>query len=402
MVQMNTVDVEQEARKVLKGLGFKEAQFDEPFNSLSGGWRMRCMLAGVLIQSADVMILDEPTNFLDILGVIWLETYLVQSKEEAERTVILVSHDRAFLDNVCEEIVIIKDKSLKYFKGNISEYEDDLRSQRLYWGRMKEAQDRQIAHMEASIRDNIRQGKKTGDDKKLRMAKSRQKKVDDRMGVQVSATGGRFKLSRDRVGWHDSMRAEIEVPQEDKGVSLPIPHADDLRFPGPLISMESLTFQYQSHGTPVLKGVDLVIHMGDRVGIMGLNGCGKSTLLRVLVGSMDSSQAKVSRHPRLRLGYYSQHSVEELHEVGRSDPRLTALALILRDAEGSLDEGEVRGLLGSLGLPGRTASDVPVSQLSGGQLVRCISILAHPEPWRPCLQKSKPLTMRKLGPPCSC
>lgn len=111
---------------------------------------MRCMLAGVLIQSADIMILDEPTNFLDILGVIWLEKYLVQSREETDKTVILVSRDREFLDNVCEEIVIIKDQSLKYFKGNLSEYEDDLRSQRLYWGRMEEAQDRQIAHMEAS------------------------------------------------------------------------------------------------------------------------------------------------------------------------------------------------------------------------------------------------------------
>ena len=368
---MSIVDVEKEARKVLTGLGFKEAQFDAPFDSLSGGWRMRCMLAGVLIQSADIMILDEPTNFLDILGVIWLEKYLVRPREETDKTVILVSHDREFLDNVCEEIVIIKDQSLKYFKGNISEYEEDLRSQRLYWGRMKEAQDRQIAHMEASIRDNIKQGKKTGDDKKLRMAKSRQKKVDDRMGVEVSATGGRFKLSRDRVGWHDSMRAVIEVPQEEKGVLLAIPDADDLRFPGPLVSIESLTFQYESQATPVLKGVDLVIHMGDRVGIMGLNGCGKSTLLRLLVGSLDSPQGKVTSHPRLKLGYYSQHSVEELHQIGRTNPRLTALSLILLDTEGSLDEGEARGMLGSLGLPGRTASDVPVSQLSGGQLVRC-------------------------------
>ncbi|KAL1957473.1 hypothetical protein VTO42DRAFT_5936 [Malbranchea cinnamomea] len=367
---MNVVDVEQEARKVLKGLGFRETQFDEPFESLSGGWRMRCMLAGVLIQTADIMILDEPTNFLDLLGVIWLETYLTQSVNETGKTVVLVSHDRSFLNNVCEEIVILKDQSLKYFKGNISAYEEDLRAQRLYWGRMKEAQERQIAHMEASIRENIKQGKKTGDDNKLRMAKSRQKKVDERMGVQVSARGGRFKLSRDRIGWHDSLRAEIEVPQEEKGVSVVIPDASDLRFPGPLISMESLTFKYKLRAAPVLNDVELVIHMGDRVGIMGLNGCGKTTLLRVLVGSLEPPQGKVSRHPRLKLGYYSQHSVEELHETGRSAPGLTALALMLRETEGNLDEGEVRGLLGSLGLPGRTASDIPVTQLSGGQLVR--------------------------------
>ncbi|KAM5436298.1 hypothetical protein MferCBS31731_005991 [Microsporum ferrugineum] len=367
---INIVDLDQEARKILLGLGFKETDLDRPFLSLSGGWRMRCMLAGALIQSADIMILDEPTNFLDMLGVIWLETYLTRMKETSDKTVMVVSHDREFLNNICDEIIILKDKTLTYFKGNISAYEQDQESQKLYWGRMKEAQERQIAHMENSIKTNTKIGKKTGDDNKLRMAKSRQKKLDDRMGVQVSATGGRFKLSRDRVGWHDSMRAEIEVPADEKGVSIHIPDAPDLRFPGPLLSLEDVTFQYQRGGPVVLKSIDLVMHMGDRVGILGLNGCGKSTLLKLLVGSNEPTQGKISRHPRLKLGYYSQHSVEELQELGRSSPTETGLSLLCRETEGVLDEGEVRGMLSSLGLPGRTASDVPVCQLSGGQLVR--------------------------------
>ncbi|KAM5435426.1 hypothetical protein McanCB56680_004584 [Microsporum canis] len=367
---INIVDLDQEARKILLGLGFKETDLDRPFLSLSGGWRMRCMLAGALIQSADIMILDEPTNFLDMLGVIWLETYLTRMKETSDKTVMVVSHDREFLNNICDEIIILKDKTLTYFKGNISAYEQDQESQKLYWGRMKEAQERQIAHMENTIKTNTKIGKKTGDDNKLRMAKSRQKKLDDRMGVQVSATGGRFKLSRDRVGWHDSMRAEIEVPADEKGVSIHIPDAPDLRFPGPLLSLEDVTFQYQRGGPVVLKSIDLVMHMGDRVGILGLNGCGKSTLLKLLVGSNEPTQGKISRHPRLKLGYYSQHSVEELQELGRSSPTETGLSLLCRETEGVLDEGEVRGMLSSLGLPGRTASDVPVCQLSGGQLVR--------------------------------
>ncbi|EFE30966.1 uncharacterized protein ARB_02160 [Trichophyton benhamiae CBS 112371] len=367
---MNVVDLDQEARKVLLGLGFKDTDFDRPFLSLSGGWRMRCMLAGALIQSADIMILDEPTNFLDMLGVIWLETYLSRMQENSDKTVVVVSHDRAFLNNICEELIILRDKTLTYFKGNVSAYEQDRESQKLYWGRMKEAQERQTAHIENTIKNNMKIGKKTGDDNKLRMAKSRQKKLDDRMGVQVSATGGRFKLSRDRVGWHDSMRAEIEVPADEKGVSIDLPEAPDLRFPGPLLSLEGVTFQYKHSGPVVLNSIDLVMHMGDRVGILGLNGCGKSTLLKILVGTNEPTQGKLSRHPRLKLGYYSQHSVEELQELGRSSPTETGLSLLCRETEGVLDEGEVRGMLSSLGLPGRTASDVPVCQLSGGQLVR--------------------------------
>ncbi|DAA74158.1 TPA_exp: Uncharacterized protein A8136_3656 [Trichophyton benhamiae CBS 112371] len=350
---MNVVDLDQEARKVLLGLGFKDTDFDRPFLSLSGGWRMRCMLAGALIQSADIMILDEPTNFLDMLGVIWLETYLSRMQENSDKTVVVVSHDRAFLNNICEELIILRDKTLTYFKGNVSAYEQDRESQKLYWGRMKEAQERQTAHIENTIKNNMKIGKKTGDDNKLRMAKSRQKKLDDRMGVQVSATGGRFKLSRDRVGWHDSMRAEIEVPADEKGVSIDLPEAPDLRFPGPLLSLEGVTFQYKHSGPVVLNSIDLVMHMGDRV-----------------VGTNEPTQGKLSRHPRLKLGYYSQHSVEELQELGRSSPTETGLSLLCRETEGVLDEGEVRGMLSSLGLPGRTASDVPVCQLSGGQLVR--------------------------------
>ncbi|KAI1919877.1 hypothetical protein LOZ65_004269 [Ophidiomyces ophidiicola] len=366
---MNIVDRDKEARKILLGLGFKETSFDQPFNSLSGGWRMRCMLAGVLIQSADILILDEPTNFLDLLGVIWLETYLKRMREDSEKTVVVVSHDRDFLNAVCEEIVILKDHSLTYFKGNISAYEKDLDAQKLYWGRMKEAQDRQIEHMKSTIRENIKLGKKTGDDNKLRMAKSRQKKMEERTGVEVSATGGRFKLSRDRVGWHDSLRAEIEVPADEKGATLEIPDAPDLRFPGALLSLERATFQYKGGRAPVLNGIDLVMHMGDRVGIMGLNGSGKTTLLNILTRVAEPTQGKVSHHSRLRLGYYSQHAVDDLQSLGRSKPELTALSLVMQEAE-ELDEGDTRALLSSLGLAGRVVSDVQVAQLSGGQLVR--------------------------------
>lgn len=366
---MKLVDIEAQARTILTGLGFKEDSHNRPIKTLSGGWRMRCMLACVLIQTPEVMILDEPTNFLDLLGVVWLQTYLQQMRTTSPTTVVLVSHDRDFINAVCEELVILRDQKFEYFRGNLAQFEEDFEAQKLYWGRMKEAQEKQVAHMEASIRENTKIGKKTNDDNKLRMAKSRQKKIDDRTGIQVNARGGRFKLNRDLAGYHTTHRAEIEVPQDEKGASMMLPDAGELRFPGPLVSLEDIVFKYESGGPSVLNGMDFVMHMGDRVGLMGLNGSGKSTLVRVLTGASPPTKGKVTTHARLKLGYYAQHTIDELYEQGQAEPELTALGLMSRIVD-ELDEGEIRGLLSAMGLQGRVVSDVPIQRLSGGQLVR--------------------------------
>ncbi|GAD95027.1 hypothetical protein PVAR5_3663 [Paecilomyces variotii No. 5] len=368
--ETNISDKKRQARQILRGLGFKEDALAKKVSTLSGGWRMRCMLASVLTQESDILILDEPTNFLDLLGVVWLEKFLRHLQEESKTTVLLVSHDRDFLNFVCEETVILRDQKLEYFRGNVAAYERDFEEKKLYWGRMKEAQERQIARMETNIRDNIKIGKKTNDDNKLRQAKSRQKRVDDRMGVQVNQNGGRFKRSRDLAGYHFKSREDIEVPTDEKGVVLTLPDAADLRFPGPLLSLEGVIFKYPNSSGSVLNSVSLVIHMGDRVGIMGLNGSGKTTLLRILTGGLIPSAGKTSSHPRLKTGYYGQHSVEELQEFGRNEPSLTAISFMMGETQGTLDEGAVRGLLSSLGLYGHIASDVPVAKLSGGQLAR--------------------------------
>jgi ATPase subunit of ABC transporter with duplicated ATPase domains len=202
------------------------------------------------------------------------------------------------------------------------------------------------------------------------MAKSRQKKIDDRMGVQVNANGGRFKLNRDLVGWHENKRAEIEVPQDEKGILIHLPDAPALRFPGPLISLENVSFRYKRTTPVVLNDVSLSIHLGDRLVIIGLNGCFKSTLLQLLTGQREPGSAgKITRHPRLKIGYYAQNSVGDLQKEGYADPALTALSAMMREVDGQRNEGELRALLASLGLPGRIASDVPVFRLSGGQLV---------------------------------
>lgn len=206
----------------------------------------------------------------------------------------------------------------------------------------------------------------------------RQKKLDDRWGVETSAKGGRFKLNRDLVGYHFSSRAEVEIPQDERPPLISLPEPPHLRFPGPLISAEAVTFRYCKGGKKptasspaVLQDINLTVGMGDRIGVLGLNGAGKSTLIKLLVGEERPTGGTMTTHPRLKLGYYSQQAVEQLQQLGRSEPELTSLALLTREVEGDLDEGEIRGMLGSLGLPGRLASDVPIRKLSGGQLVRC-------------------------------
>lgn len=364
-------EIESQAKKVLTGLGFSDALMEKPISSLSGGWHMRAALATALVQETDILILDEPTNFLDLLGIMWLQRYL-QSLEESDRapTLILVSHDRDFI-SLCTDLLILKDKQLTYFHGDLPTYEASQSERKQWLTKMKDAQDKQKAHIEKSIAANIKAGKANDDTNKLRQAKSRQKKLDDRWGLQVSAKGGRFKLNRDLVGYHLTAREEIDIPPEDRPVVVYLPEPPDLRFPGALISLEKVAFRYSAKTPLVVQDVTLSVGMGDRIGVLGLNGAGKSTLIKLLVGETQPTSGNVTTHPRLKLGYYSQHAVDVLQALGRSEPTLTALTLLTREVDGELTEGDLRGLLGQLGLPGRIASDVPISKLSGGQVVRC-------------------------------
>ncbi|KAM0150538.1 hypothetical protein ACHAQE_008446 [Botrytis cinerea] len=374
-------DIESKARIILSGLGFPKANLDKPVNTLSGGWKMRTNLASILLQPTDILILDEPTNFLDLLGIIWLQKYLETLKESTPTppTIVIVSHDRDFITATSQELIILRSQALTYFRGSLSTYESTIREKTLYLTRMRDAQEKQKSHIQQTIQQNIKQGKATGDENKLRQAKSRQKKLDNRMGMEVSAKGTRFKLNRDLAGYHLTAREEIEIPPEERGISMMIPLAPDLRFPGPLLSLENISFRYPSSGssksnTPpapfVLENVNLTIHMGDRIGIVGLNGAGKSTLLSLLTETAKPTKGTLTKHPRLRLAYYSQNSVEDLQVLSHSTPELTALSLLTSDIAGVLSEQEIRGILNGLGLQGRIVSDVPISKLSGGQLVR--------------------------------
>jgi ATP-binding cassette subfamily F protein 3 len=371
---MDAAGAEAKARIVLLGLGFKDDRIDKPLSELSGGWRTRCDLACALTQYADVLLLDEPTNFLDLPSVIWLQDYIRNLKGT---TVLITTHDRDFGDAVAEELILLRNQTLETFRGNLSLYERERWKKSRWLTKMKEAQDKQKKHMEKTIAGNIKAAKDKGDDKKLKQAASRKKKLDERMGVQVGLKGGRFKLSRDLGGYHLSKRAEIDIPDFDTPARLTFPkQPPELRFPGALVSLEKVSFAYPGREkTPVLTDIDLTIHPGARVGLAGLNGSGKTTLVSLITGAGDSqglvpSSGTITRHARVRIGRFSQQSVEDISAMASSQPQLTALRYIMETAGVDMLEKDTRSLLAGLGLHGQTVSVVPLSLLSGGQKVR--------------------------------
>ncbi|KAJ4349668.1 uncharacterized protein N0V89_008285 [Didymosphaeria variabile] len=373
---MDASQAEVKARQVLLGLGFKDEKIDKPVSELSGGWKTRCDLACALCQYADVLLLDEPTNFLDLPSIIWLQDYI---RNLRDTTVLVTTHDREFGDAVAEELILLRHQQLEKFRGNLSLYERERYKKARYLTKMKDAQDKQKKHMEKTVTNNIKAAREKGDDKKLKQAASRKKKLDERMGIEVGLRGGRFKRNRDLGGYHLSSRAEIDVPDFDPPVRMAFPRQPpDLRFPGSLVSLEKVSFAYPGgKKVPILNDINLTIHPGQRVGIAGLNGSGKTTLISVIVGTNEGAiggltpiSGTITRHARANISRFSQQSVEEITAIAGTKPQLTALAHLREHNGVEMDEKEARQLLGSLGLQGQPASDVPLALLSGGQKVR--------------------------------
>jgi ATPase subunit of ABC transporter with duplicated ATPase domains len=377
---MDAGSAEGRARTVLLGLGFKPDMIDGSVLKLSGGWRTRCELACALCQQCDVLLLDEPTNFLDLPSIIWLQDYIADAPALEKTTVVVVSHDRDFSDALSSELLLMRDKKIERFRGTLSLYESEKLKKIAHLTTMKDAVDKQRKHMEQSVQNNIRAAKRTGDDKKLKQAASRQKRIDDRTGLTVSAKGGRWKLNRDAGAYGLSKRSQVEIPdfEPPPRIAFPLEPAD-LRFPGALVSLEHVSVTWSSSprtAPPTLSDVSLTIHPGQRLGLCGLNGSGKSTLVHAIAGTSGVRVAggAVARHPRLQIARFSQHAVDELGDLGRADASLTALAH-LRAATahvdgGGLSEQDARGVLGSLGLAGAPAASTPLGALSGGQRVR--------------------------------
>jgi ATP-binding cassette, subfamily F, member 3 len=318
---------ESRAARLLHGLGFAPGDERRPVNSYSGGWRMRLALARTLMCRSDLLLLDEPTNHLDLDAVIWLEGWL----KAYRGTLILISHDRDFLDAVVSHTLHLERERLTLYAGNYSAFERQ-RAERLAQQQSAyERQQREVAHIHKFV-ERFR-AKAT----KARQAQSRLKALE---------------------------RMELIAPAH---VDSPFHFgfAPALHLPNPLLRLEAVAAGYADR--PILAGVNLSLNPGDRIGLLGRNGAGKSTLIKVLAGDLLPSGGCRQTAQDLRIGYFAQHQLDQLR---RDDSPLQHLQRL----DPKATEQSVRDYLGGFGFAGERALG-PVAPLSGGEKARLVLAL---------------------------
>ncbi|KAJ1732593.1 ATP-binding cassette, regulator of translational elongation [Coemansia biformis] len=314
---------EAKAGAILSGLGFNAADFARPTKSFSGGWRMRLSLARALFCQPDLLLLDEPTNMLDIPAVVWLERYLSKWKS----TLLVVSHDREFLDEVATDIVHQHSEQLDQYRGNFKSFWSTREERRKNQLREYESQMQYRAHLQDFID---------------RWRYNANRAAQAQMKIKILE-----KLP------------ELEKPEDEKVVTFTFPNPEKVS--PPVLYMTDVTFGY-SPEKKILEHVNIDMQMDTRVAIVGPNGAGKTTLLKLLIGKLDPTGGMVHRHGRLRIAYFSQHHVDQL------DVSLTAVGHLKSMYPGNTDE-EYRRHLGAFGISGMTGLQ-EISTLSGGQKSR--------------------------------
>jgi ATP-binding cassette subfamily F protein 3 len=332
--EIHADEAEANAAKILVGLGFDSDMQKRPTKEFSGGWRMRLSLARALFCNPDVLLLDEPTNMLDVRTVIWLENYLIKW----DKTVLVVSHDRQFLDNVTTDIIHLVSQTLTAYPGNYESFQHT-RSERLKnQARMREAQEAQRAHIQSFV-DKFRYNAK-----RASLVQSRLKKLE-KMDV-------------------------IPEVLEDPTLFFTFPQCTALR--PPIIQVQDVEFGYSPEKI-LFRDVNFSIDQESRIALVGANGMGKSTLLNLIAGDIEASKGFLFRHGRLKLARFSQHHVDTL------DLEATCVEFIAKSFPGK-DIQAYRAHLGRYGITGEMANQ-KIETLSGGQKSRVVfAYMAMQEP----------------------
>jgi len=312
------------AASLMSGLGFQTSDETRPLTDFSGGWRMRLNLARALMCRSDLLLLDEPTNHLDLDAVIWLESWLKQYRG----TLLLISHDRDFLDSVCTQILHIEQNRATLYSGNYSAFErirvEQLANQQAAF----EKQQREIAHMHSFV-ERFR-AKAT----KARQAQSRIKALERMELIAPAHVDSPF---------HFAFRAPAKNPH-------------------PLLKLDCCAAGYA--GQAIIEQVKLVLNPGDRVGLLGPNGAGKSTLIKLLAGALQPLSGERSEARHLMIGYFAQHQLEQL-QPGHSPIQH------LQQIDPQASEQTLRDYLGGFGFLGDKALE-PVAPFSGGEKSRLV------------------------------
>ncbi|HBV38114.1 MAG TPA: ABC transporter ATP-binding protein [Erwinia sp.] len=319
--------IQSRAASLLNGLGFSQEQLQRPVSDFSGGWRMRLNLAQALICRSDLLLLDEPTNHLDLDAVIWLERWL----KSYQGTLILISHDRDFLDPVVDKILHIEQQSIFEYTGNYSSFEIQRATKLAQQQSMFENQQQKVAHLQSFI---------------------------DRFKAKAS----KAKQAQSRIKMLERM--ELIAPAHvDNPFTFSFREPESL--PNPLLKMEKVSAGYADR--VILDSIKLNLVPGSRIGLLGRNGAGKSTLIKLLAGELAPLKGDIGLAKGIKLGYFAQHQLEFL----RADE--SPLQHLVRLAPKVLEQ-QLRDYLGGFGFQGDKVTE-QTERFSGGEKARLVLAL---------------------------
>lgn len=319
--EIDGYDIDHRAERLLSGLGFDVDDFQRPVSSFSGGWRVRLNLAAALMCPSDLLMLDEPTNHLDLEATVWLEQWL----QSYPGTILLISHDRTFLDSVINNVISFDHGGLDCYKGNYSSFERQRAEKMALQQALYEKQQRRKSEIESFVRRFAAKATKA------KQAQSRLKELNRMQDIAPAHIDSPFRF---------------RFPEVDEPASY-------------LMQIESLTIGFDK---PLVDNIEFSVSSESRFGLLGFNGSGKSTLLKILSGKMEQLGGDIIRSKKLKIGYFAQHQVDEL------DQGATPIQLIQKE-EGYATEQQIRDYLGGFDFRGTRVNET-IRNFSGGEKAR--------------------------------